>query len=67
MPKPIENTERVSTFITKEQHKLLKKKAKDKGMTTSGFIRLLIIEEVGAVDTILDEVDADFEAMTEAE
>lgn len=67
MPRPIENTERVSTFITKEQHKLLKKKAKDKGMTTSGFIRLLIIEEVGVADTILDKVDADFEALIEVE
>lgn len=46
MPRPIENTERVNTFITKEQLEALKVKAKEKGMTVSGFIRLLIIESI---------------------
>ena len=46
MGKPIENTERISTFITKDQLGTLKTKAKEKGMTVSGFIRLLIIENI---------------------
>lgn len=45
-PKPVENTERVSTYISKEQLDLLKVKAKEKGMTVSGYIRLLILESV---------------------
>ena len=45
-PKPIENTERVSTYITSEQLRALRMNAKDKGMTVSGYIRLLIIESL---------------------
>lgn len=45
-PKPIENTERVSTYISKEQLDQLKIKATEKGMTVSGYIRLLIIESI---------------------
>mgnify|MGYP000318377953 CR=1 FL=1 len=45
-PKPIENTERISTFISKDLAKALKIKAAEKGMTVSGYIRLLIIEAV---------------------
>lgn len=45
-PKSVENTERVSTFISKELAERLKDKAKEKGMTVSGYIRLLIIEAV---------------------
>jgi len=45
-PKPVENTERVSTYISKKQLELLRKKASEKGMTVSGYIRLLIIESV---------------------
>jgi len=44
--KPIENTERISTYVTPEQLELLRLKAKEKGMTVSGFIRMLIIEGV---------------------
>jgi len=44
MAKPIENTERISTYVKPEQLELLKAKAKEKGMTVSGYIRLLIIE-----------------------
>ena len=45
MAKPIENTERVSTFIPAELLEAAKKKAKQKGMTISGYIRMLIIED----------------------
>lgn len=45
-PKEVENTERVSTYIAKEQLELLRSKAKEKGMTVSGYIRLLIIESI---------------------
>ena len=44
--KPIENTERVSTFISKSLLEQLKVKASEKGMTVSGYIRLLIISDV---------------------
>ena len=45
MAKPKENTERVSTFIPSELLDVVKKKAKQKGMTISGYIRMLIIED----------------------
>lgn len=45
-PKPVENTERVSTYISKEQLERLREQAQNKGMTVSGYIRLLIIEAV---------------------
>lgn len=45
-PRPIENTERVSTYISKEQLEKLKIRAAQKGMTVSGYIRLLILEDV---------------------
>lgn len=44
--RPVENTERVSTYISKEQLQLLKSKSSEKGMTVSGYIRLLILEDV---------------------
>lgn len=47
MARPVENTERVSTYITKEAYEQLKIKAMEKGMTPSGFIRMLIIESIG--------------------
>ena len=45
LAKPKENTERVSTFISSDLLDAAKKKAKQKGMTISGYIRLLIIED----------------------
>lgn len=50
MPKPIENTERISTFVTLEQLAELKVHAKSMGMTVSGYIRMLIIDGVGTPD-----------------
>ena len=44
MAKQIENTERISTFITMELLEKLKRKAESKGMSVSGYIRMLIIE-----------------------
>ena len=46
MPKPVENTERIATFIPKDALEALKILAKDKGMSISGYIRLLILEDV---------------------
>ena len=46
MARPVENTERVSTYITPAQLEALKVVAKTKGMTVSGYIRLLIIEGI---------------------
>ena len=48
MPKPIENTERISTFISPEQLTELKVQAKSMGMTVSGYIRMLIIDGIDA-------------------
>ena len=44
MARPIENTERVTTFVPKNVMDALKKCAKSKGMSASGYIRMLIIE-----------------------
>lgn len=44
MAKQVENTERISTFVTKEALEKLKLKANSKGMSVSGYIRMLIIE-----------------------
>lgn len=46
MPKPIENTERVSTYISKETLEALQKQAASKGMSVSGYIRFLIMDAV---------------------
>jgi len=58
MPKPIENTERISTFVTPKQLSELKTQAKSKGMTVSGFIRMLIIDGIDAA-TVSGNVDID--------
>ena len=46
MPKPIENTKRISTFVTPEQLSDLKVRAKSMGMTVSGYIRMLIVNGI---------------------
>ena len=46
MARSVENTERVSTFIPKETLEQLKANAKEKGMSVSGYIRLLILNDV---------------------
>lgn len=48
MPKPIENTERVSTYISKSALEKLQRLAASKGMSVSGFIRYLIIEAINS-------------------
>ena len=45
-PKAIENTERVSTYISKDKLDALKQIAKSRGMTVSGYIRLLIMDDI---------------------
>jgi len=61
MPKPVENTERISTFVTPEQLSELKIQAKSKGMTVSGFIRMLIIDgiDISAVSSNSPMRDSD--------
>lgn len=44
MAKQVENTERISTFVSKELLEKLKRKSESKGMSVSGYIRMLIIE-----------------------
>ena len=48
MPKEKANTERVSTFISKEALDKLNEEAKRLGMTVSGLIRFLILERLNA-------------------
>jgi len=43
-PKRVENTERVSTFLTTEHLERLRDEAKEKGQTVSSMIRLIILE-----------------------
>jgi uncharacterized protein (DUF1778 family) len=45
-PKPKAHTERISTFLSKEQHNLLKQSAERKGLTVSALIRLIILEHL---------------------
>lgn len=44
MAKQKENTERINIFLSPDVVKTLKKIASEKGMTVSGFIRLIILE-----------------------
>lgn len=46
MARPIENTERVSTYISKETLAALQEQAASKGMSVSGYIRFLIMDAV---------------------
>ncbi len=46
MPKPIENTQRVSTYVSKDALEKLQQLAASKGMSMSGYIRYLIMEAV---------------------
>ena len=46
MPKPIENTERVSTYMSKDALEKLQQLAASNGMSMSGYIRFLIMEAV---------------------
>ncbi len=43
-PKQKAHTERISTFLSEEQHKLLKQSAEKKGLTVSALIRLIVLE-----------------------
>ena len=45
--KPVENTERVSVYIGKEQLEELKIKARERGLNVSSLIRMLIMEYLG--------------------
>ena len=46
MARPIENTERVSTYISKDALMALQKLATSHGMSVSGYIRYLIMSAV---------------------
>ena len=41
-PKAVENTERVSAYISEADLQMLKKMANENGMTVSGYIRFMI-------------------------
>lgn len=45
-PKPKNNTERISTFLTQEQLEKLKEEAKRKGLTVSALIRLAVLDYI---------------------
>lgn len=45
-PKAVENTERVSTYISEMDLQKLKEIASENGMTVSGYIRLLIKQDI---------------------
>ncbi len=44
LPKQKENTERINIFLSPQIVEKLKSLASEKGMTVSGFIRLIILE-----------------------
>jgi len=44
MPKDKQNTERISTFISKELVDKLKEEAEEKGLTMSSLIRSILIQ-----------------------
>ena len=46
MARPIENTERISAYITPEMRESLEQIAKDNGMRLSGFIRFVLNREI---------------------
>lgn len=42
--KPIENTERVTVYLSKEQLERLKVKATERGLNISSLVRMLVME-----------------------
>ena len=43
-PKSPENTERINVFFSKAVLEQLKGEAKERGMTVSGFVRMIVLE-----------------------
>jgi hypothetical protein len=43
-PKSPDNTERINVFFSKAVLKQLKIEAKERGMTVSGFVRMIVLE-----------------------
>ena len=43
-PKSPDNTERINVFFSKTVLEQLKIEAKEKGMTVSGFVRMIVLE-----------------------
>jgi len=60
MARQPENTERINVHLPKEQLEKLRKKAKSKGMPVSGYVRLLILENLGepTAEIGIDEIFA---------
>jgi len=50
-PKIKENTERVSTFLSKDMTDKLKKEAEEKGLTMSSLMRMILIQHLRADKT----------------
>ena len=46
MARPVENSERVNTFVTPEVLEKLKQIAQSKGMSVSGLIRMIILDYI---------------------
>ena len=45
-PRPIANTERITTFLSPKHLELLKKEAEEKGTNISALIRMIILEHL---------------------
>ena len=46
LARPIENSERINTFVTPEVLQKLKEIAQSKGMSVSGLIRMIILDYI---------------------
>lgn len=45
-PRPITNTERVTTFLSPKHLEMLKKEAEEKGTNISALIRMIVLEHL---------------------
>jgi len=45
-PRPIANTERITTFLSPKHLEMLKKEAEEKGTNISALIRMIILEHL---------------------
>ncbi len=45
-PRPIANTERITTFLSKKHLEMLREEAEEKGTNISALIRMIIIEHL---------------------
>ena len=45
-PRDVENSERINVFLSPEALNQLKGEAKEKGMTVSGIVRMIVLEHL---------------------